>query len=186
MIDTRTIKNFLHDPGLMGTDGQQLANEFYPELKKMAAAHFRNERNDHTLCPTDVISEAYIRLYNMKKLEWIDKPHFLALCSQQMRRVLVDYARKRNAHKRGSGITLLTLYEEQTPETGTNMDVLALDDALQKLGKQSTLLENIVAYRYFGGMTNAQIAKVTQTSLSTVKRNLAKALTLLVSYLKDE
>ena len=156
---------------------RELLRELYPDLKQLAFSHLLREREGHTLTPTAIVNETYLKLYSMKQLKWIDKPRFLALCSKQMRRILVDYARGHMAQKRGGDQVKVTFYEEQLPKTQQHIDVETINQALEKLGNTYPELEVLVDLRYFGGLTNKEISQHFGISLSTVKHkwSFAKA-----------
>ena len=154
------------------------SNTIYPELKRIAARHIYQERANHTLCPTALVNEAYIKLRNHKDLNNIERSHFMALSSRCIRQILVDYARERGAQKRGSNQQLLTLQEELVSnDVNQDVDLLLLDSVMQKLKEKDETQEQIVELRFFAGMKNNEIADTLGISVATVKRkwNVAKA-----------
>ncbi len=158
---------------------QLLMRELYPDLKRLALSHLSHEQAGHTLSPTAVVNETYLKLYSIKQLDWIDKPHFLSLCSQLMRRILVDYARSRHADKRGGHDVKITLYEENIPKTQQDISVENIHQAIEKLGREHPDLEKLVELRYFGGFTNKEVSQYFEISLATVKRKWVFARALL-------
>ena len=152
-------------------DPDRVADELMPlvydELKQVAAAHFAQERMGHTLEPTALVHEAYLRLADLTHMDWQGRTHFLAVGAIQIRRVLVDHARRRDAAKRGGAWQKVTLNEELTPEDYSDVDVLALDEALVKLATVDARQARIVELRVFGGLTNDEAAKVVQVSPRT-------------------
>jgi RNA polymerase sigma-70 factor, ECF subfamily len=143
----------------------------YDELKRIASSYLRRERAGHTLQTTALVNEAYLRLIDQKCVDWENKAQFLGLAAQQMRRILVDHARKHQAGKRGSGETRLTLDEAlDVPQQQRGTDVLALDDALHELARFDPRQCRIVELRYFGGLELNETAVVLDISVSTVKR----------------
>lgn len=139
----------------------------YTELRQVSAALLRAERNA-SLSTGDLVNEAAIRLIRLDQIEWADKSHFLALSARAMRRVLIDHARKHNSDKRHHRkVTLVTRIQGQT----AYVDMDLLEKCLIRLSAIDQTRANIVELRYFGGMSTAEIAEVTGTSESTVKRD---------------
>lgn len=154
------------------------SNTVYPELKRLAARHIYRERANHTLCPTALVNEAYIKLQSHKDLSAIDRSHFMALSSRCIRQILVDYARERGAQKRGSNQQLLTLKEELVGTTQQqDVDLILLDTLMKQLKEKDATQEHIVELRFFAGMNNTEIANSLGISVATVKRKwtMAKA-----------
>ena len=150
----------------------------YDELRRKAHAHLRRERAGHTLQTTGLINETYIRLREQRNFEWESRDHFFAICAILMRRILVDYAKTKHRVKRGGYAEHLTI--DGLPladERRTDVDVVALDDALNRLAKLDPPQARIVELRYFGGFTIEETASVLGVSDSTVKREwrVAKA-----------
>lgn len=144
----------------------------YDELRRMAAGALRHERRDHTLQPTALVHEAYLRLAHEPDARWESRAHFLAVAAQAMRRILVDHARTRNAHKRGRGAIRLT-FEEVEPVAASvesDVDLVALDQALERLAALDVRQGRIVELRFFGGLTVEETAAVIGVSARTVKR----------------
>jgi RNA polymerase sigma factor (TIGR02999 family) len=152
----------------------------YPELKRIAARHIYRERQNHTLCPTALVNEAYIKLQNHKNLAAIGHSHFMALSSRCIRQVLVDYARERGAQKRGSNQKLLTLKEELVSDyRHSDIDLILLDSLMKILKERDAVQEQVVELRFFAGMKNAEIADNLGISIATVKRKWVMAKTWL-------
>ena len=150
---------------------QRLTPIIYEDLMRVAKARIRAESRDCTLQPTALVHESYLRLVNETGLPCESRAHFYAVASNIMRRVLIDYARKRKAHKRGAGlkITLKTGMEfanEQEP------DSLVLDDALKKLAEIDTRKAEAIELKYFGGLTTEEISTALGISVATVGREL--------------
>jgi RNA polymerase sigma-70 factor (ECF subfamily) len=158
----------------------------YGELRRLAARRLRRERPDHTLQPTALVHEAYIRLVDQRRVRWQNRAHFYGVAAQVMRRILVDRARKRGADKRGAGWQRVTLVGDKTPNASRDVDVLALDDALQRLAALDPQQERIVELRYFGGLTLDETAEVIGISTATVKREWAIARAWLRAELSDQ
>ena len=147
----------------------------YTQLRQLAHARLREERADHTLNTTDLVHEAYVKLVDINQVQWHDRAHFLAMASRLMRRILVDYWRKKKDHKRGGEQQRVDFEEallmpEARPET-----VLDLDDALKRLEQLSPRQSQAVECRYFGGMTSEETAEVLGISRATVERDLRAA-----------
>jgi len=149
----------------------------YQELRRLARRHLRRERPDHTLESTALVHEAYLRLIDQNNIQWQNRNHFFALASELIRRILVDYARNRMAVKRGGQNIKLSLDEAIAAPEKKDLDLVALDDALQALAARDPRQSRIVELRYFGGLTLETTAEVLGISLATVKRDwlLAKA-----------
>ena len=148
-----------------------------PELHRLAANHMRRERNDHTLQTTALINEAYLHLADKTHPQWKDRGHFFAVAGQLMRRIMVDHARQRQALKRGGAAVRVTLDEVALVSQTRADELLALDEALERLAALDPRMCQIVEMRYFGGLTNSQIAEVLKVHPNTVKTdwNAAKA-----------
>ena len=149
----------------------------YEELRRIAARYLRREPGDHTLQPTALVNEAYLRLIDQRRVRWRNRAHFYGVAAQIMRRILVDHARAQRSDKRGGRWERLPLVEDQTPAPGGDVDVLALDEALQRLAAFDPQQERIVELRYFGGLTIDEVAEVIGISAATVVREwtIAKA-----------
>ncbi len=147
----------------------------YDELRRIAQRHLRNERSDHTLTATGLVHEAYQRLVDQSRIQWRDRAHFFGVASQACRRILVDYARKRLAFKRGGARARVTLDENALAVDSQSDDVLALDEALQRLASVEPRWAEIVEHRYFGGMSEEETAELLGVSTRTVRRDWVKA-----------
>jgi RNA polymerase sigma-70 factor (ECF subfamily) len=148
----------------------------YAELRQLAERHFRKERRGHTLQPTAVVHEAYFRLIDQTRVTWKNRGHFLAIASQAMRRILIDHARGRGAEKRGGEVEKVTLdVAIASPEPAREVDILALDEALERLKALDGTQAQIVELRFFGGLTIEETADVMETSPSSVKRDFRSA-----------
>jgi RNA polymerase sigma factor (TIGR02999 family) len=158
----------------------------HDDLRRLARNQLSKERGDHTLQRTALVNEAFIRLSGQRSVDWLNREQFLSLAAVIMRRVLVDYARKRNAHRRGDGAEHLSLHDTQaalemddrhrnTPFDSDGVDVLAIDAALLRLESIDAAQGRIVELRYFGGLTMEETAEVVGVSLATVKREWTMA-----------
>jgi RNA polymerase sigma-70 factor, ECF subfamily len=162
-----------------GTAAAELLPLVYDELRRLAAAFMKNERADHTLQPTALVHEAYVRLIKPagdEQMEWKNRSHFLGVAATAMRRVLVDHARAHNAQKRGGGgPASLALDDAVAPSGVTNCEVLALDEVLTKLARSDARTARVVELRFFGGLTIEQSAAVLGVSHFTVEGDWALA-----------
>ena len=149
----------------------------YDELRRLAARYLRHEPLDHTLQPTALVHEAYMRLVDQRRVRWRNRAHFYGVAAQMMRRILVDHARAHKAEKRGAGWERVPLIEDEMPGGTGAVDVLALDEALERLAALDPQQERIVELRYFGGLTIDEVAEVVGLSAATVVREwtIAKA-----------
>src|ERR1051326_4069683 len=149
----------------------------YDELRRIARRHMARERPSHTLETTALINEAYLRLVDIKRIEWQDRTHFMAMAARTMRRVPIEAARARQKQKRGGGMERVTLDEGLILAPDRAPDVLALDDALKELEAVSPRKAQVVELRFFAGFTNAEAAHVLHVSEDTVRRDwrLARA-----------
>jgi RNA polymerase sigma factor (TIGR02999 family) len=162
----------------------------YEDLRRLARRQLASERGDHTLQRTALVNEAFIRLSGQRSVEWLNREQFLSLTAKIMRRVLVDYARKRDAIRRGDGAAHLSLHDTQAAfevdelqavasfDDG-HVDLIAIDAALLRLEQIDALQSHIVELRYFGDLTLEQTADVTGISLASVKREWTMARTWL-------
>ncbi len=150
----------------------------YDELRRQASQFLSKERQGHTLQATALIHEAYLKLIEQREVKWQNRAHFFALASTAMRRILVDYARERHRKKRGGSAENLPLDEAlQISSNEKSVDIIALDEALNRLAKLSARQARVVELRYFGGLSNDETAEILGVSKGTVKNdwNLAKA-----------
>ena len=149
----------------------------YDELHKVAARYLRKQRQDHTLQPTALVNEAYLKLIDISSVSWQDRAHFFAVASQTMRHVLVDHARSKNRDKRGGGAQKLSLDEAVSFSKNQEVDLLALDESMRELAVMDEQQSRIVELRFFGGLTVDETAVVLHISPATVKREwrIAKA-----------
>ena len=149
----------------------------YEELRRQAARYLRRERPGHTLQTTALIHEAYIRLIDQKNVHWQNRAHFFAISAQLMRRILVDHARSRQAAKRGGSDIKLPLEEAMIASEGREVDLVALDEALERLAAIDPQQSRVVELKFFSGLSVEETAEVLGVSTRTVKRdwNVAKA-----------
>ncbi|HYX19801.1 MAG TPA: sigma-70 family RNA polymerase sigma factor [Thermoanaerobaculia bacterium] len=142
----------------------------YGELRQLAASHLRSERGDHTLQPTALVHEAYLRLVGQRSVSWANRAHFFGIAAQMMRRVLVDHARRRLAAKRSPGTLRIDLGEETAAAPDRMPELLALDRALTELERLDPRQARVVELRFFAGLSVEETAEVAGVSTATVKR----------------
>jgi RNA polymerase sigma factor (TIGR02999 family) len=172
----RSVTQLLHqwsdgDPNALGL----LAPLVYQELRRVAGGMMKSERPGHTLQPTALVNEAYLRLIGQDQPEWNSRSHFVAVAAQYMRQILVDHARQRRSQKRGSGDVPVTLNDELHGAPPAAHDVLALDDALNDLARFDERRAKILELRYFGGLKQDEIAAAMSVHVNTVARELRLA-----------
>jgi RNA polymerase sigma factor (TIGR02999 family) len=148
---------------------EQLLPLVYDELRRIAARQLRGERSNHTLQPTELVHEAFLRLVR-QHVSWQNRAHFFGVASEIMRRLLVDHARKKQAEKRGAGAETIVLDERVEWPGGRDLDLVALDDCLNALGELDPQQAKVVELRFFGGLSIEEAAAVLGVSDSTVKR----------------
>jgi RNA polymerase sigma factor (TIGR02999 family) len=149
----------------------------YQQLRHLAAHQLRHERPNHTLHSTALVHEAYLKLIDQRRVQWKDREHFFAVAAQAIRRILVTYARSRNASKRGGGNTLLAFDESIALPGRKDVDLIRLDEALESLARLDPQQARIIELRYFGGLSIQATAEILEISTSTVNREwgLARA-----------
>ena len=143
----------------------------YDELRRLARNYLRKERVDHTLQPTALVHEAYVRLVDDSKASWENRAHFYGIAAKLMRRILVDHARARNAAKRGGLLQKISLDEARDLPPAASNDLVALDGALEDLAKTYPRKSEVVELKFFGGLEANEIAEVLQVSPKTVLRD---------------
>lgn len=147
----------------------------YAELKRLAGSYLRRERPDHTLQSAALVNEAYLRLVDQNQTRWQNRAHFYGIAAQMMRRILADHARGHNAAKRGSGMPELELNEAVAQAQARSVDLVDLEEALQRLEKLDPQQGKIVELRFFSGLSIEDTANVLGISPATVKRDWAVA-----------
>jgi len=171
MGSERSVTALLVDWGRGDTSARdQLLPLVYAELRRIAARQLGRERVNHTLQPTALVHEMYLRLVDQRQVDWQDRAHFLGVAAQTMRRILVDHARRHDARKRGDGVQCVSIDDAREIAASQEMPLLALDHALDRLSALDPELARIVELRAFGGLTIEEAAHVLKVSPSTAKR----------------
>ena len=157
-----------------------------PELQRLAHHYMRRERAGHTLQTTALVDDAYLHLADNSHPEWQNRAHFFAVAAQLMRRIMVDHARRRQALKRGGGALMIELDESTMASESRGTELLALDEALEKLATFDRRKAEVVEMRYFGGLTMEEIAEVLKIHVNTVMRDWTAARAWLFATLSGE
>ncbi|MCP4660100.1 MAG: sigma-70 family RNA polymerase sigma factor [bacterium] len=181
------ITSILHDwshgdPEALG----KLMPIVFDELRRIAAGYFEQEAKDHTLQPTALVNEVYLKLVGRRTVQWKNRAHFFGSAAELMRRVLVDHARGRKTAKRGSGAPKISLDESIALPEERDLDLIALDDALKGLAEIDPRQSRIVELRFFAGLTVDEIAEVLGISPTTVKREWKTARVWLFRQIKRQ
>jgi len=158
----------------------------YDELRRVAAHYMKRERTGHTLQPTALVNEAYLRLIDARHVHWQNRAHFLAMAARLMRRILIDAARARGYEKRGGGAPVVSLDDDVVVTTEPGEDLVALDDALTALANVDARKSQVVEMRFFGGLTLDETAEALHVSRDTVKRDWTMAKLWLLRELRRE
>jgi RNA polymerase sigma factor (TIGR02999 family) len=175
-VSTAAVTRLLRAWSAGDPDAQEeLLPLVYNELRRRAAGHLRRDRRDHTLQPTALVHEAYLRLIGQRDVDWQSRTHFFALASRMMRRILVDHARTRAAAKRPEGQLRVTLDDDLASVAPRGFDLLILDEALSELADLDDRQGSIIEMCYFGGLTEVEVAGALSVSRSTVARELRSA-----------
>ncbi len=153
----------------------QLMPMVVSELRQLARRRLEGERVGHTLQPTALVNELYFKLVDRHRVSWQDRAHFFAFAARTMRRILVDHARSRRAGKRGSGVRAISLDEAIAVPGGRELDLIALDDALNDLAKLDERQSRLVELRFFAGLSTTEAAEVLGVGVATVGRDWSTA-----------
>lgn len=164
---------------------EELLPLVYSELHRLAAAYMRRERADHTLQPTALINQAYLRIAQQQQVEWQNHAHFIGFAANVMRRVLVDHARERHAEMRGGKQIRVELEEQHAVTAKSSVEVLRLEDALTRLEKLNPRQAKVVEMRYFGGFSTEEIAVALGIAPRSVNRDWALAKLWLLSEVEE-
>lgn len=170
------VTNLLHE---WNRGNKQVLDQLMPlvvsELRSLARYHLENERQSHTLQPTALVNELYLRLIDRHRATWKDRAHFFAFAARTMRRILVDHARSQRALKRGGGARTITLDDALGVPEQREVDLVALDDALDALAQLDERQGRLVELRFFGGLSTHEAAEVLGVGVATVGRDWASA-----------
>ena len=167
------------------TSAAKLMDLVYDDMRKLARKYLAGPTPDHTLAPTAVVHEAFIKLIDQKRVDWRGRSHFFAAGAKAMRQILVDYARKRVSLKRGGDRQRIPIGPDVAISPKKDEDVLALNEALEELAKVDEQLARIVELRFFGGMTNAEVAEALGIAERTVKKKWTATRLWLRRYLAE-
>jgi RNA polymerase sigma factor (TIGR02999 family) len=161
---------------------EQLFADVYTELRALAARYLHRERKSHTLQPTALVHEAYLKLVGQTRIDWQGRAHFLAIAARVMRQILVDHARRHRAARRGGNRHRITLDDNLVAESNRDVDLLAIEDALTKLTKLDPCQAQMVELRFFGGLSIVEVANVMGIS----KRSVEREWTMIRAWLRRE
>ena len=186
MSSSKNVTQLLADWGSGDKQAlEELMAVVYQELHRLANYYLRRERQGHTLQATALINEAYLKIIDQHSVNWQNRAHFFGVAAQMMRRILVDHARSHLYAKRGGGAQKLTLDEAlSVPQQERDLELVALDDALQKLEEMDAQQAKIIELRFFGGLTIEETAEVLSISPATVKREWSWAKAWLYNEIK--
>jgi RNA polymerase sigma factor (TIGR02999 family) len=164
----------------------QMLPVLYEELHRLASGYLSGEATGHTLQPTALVHEAYLRLIDQRRVDWRNRAQFLGLAANMMRRILVNHARDRAARKRGGGPQQVSLSLVESPSGRPDVELIALEDALERLAALDERKSRVVELKFFGGLTIEEIAEVLQVSGATVEREWAFARAWLYDAIEGE
>ncbi len=153
----------------------QLVPLVYDELRRVAERQLRRERQGHTLGASGLVNEAYLKLVDQLKVDWQSRQHFYSVAARAMRQILIDYARRRKAEKRGAGWDRTSIGQKQLGLDSPLEELLALDEALERMGEMDDRMRQVVEYRYFCGLTEKETAELLGVNLRTIQRDWLKA-----------
>jgi RNA polymerase sigma factor (TIGR02999 family) len=152
---------------------EKLISTIYDQLRRMAQRHLRDERRGHTLQPTALVHELYLKLFQGEPIDWQNRTHFFAVAAQQLRRIVVNHARDRQAQKRGGKRLKVSLSEVNGLAQPQDQDLLELDQALSRLEEVDARAARVIELRFFAGLTEVEAAEALDISLATLKRDWA-------------
>lgn len=185
--DSKAITELLTDDGVSSEDrARRLLPLMYEQLRAEANRLMAGERADHTLQPTALVHEAFVRIFGDRQVPWKNRAHFYAAAAEAMRRILIDHARAHASKRRGGGRRSVPLSMADVADSWNVEDVMSLDDAIQRLGEQDPAIAEVVRLRFFAGLTIAEAAEVLGISPATVKRRWEFGRTWLFRELSDQ
>jgi RNA polymerase sigma-70 factor (ECF subfamily) len=167
-------------------DLDALMTAVYQDMRRLAMSHMDQERANHTLQPTALVHEAYVKLLDQRNTDWKDRLHFFSIASRIIRRILIDHARSSGAAKRGGSITRISVGDQDIGVPARDVDLLALDEAMAELALLDEQQARIVELRYFGGCTIDEIAELLELGKRTVDRQWRAARAWLFDRLRDD
>ncbi len=167
-------------------DLDALLNAVYQDMRRLAASHMDRERRNHTLQPTALVHEAYVKLLDQHRTDWKDRLHFFSIASRIIRRILIDHARAAGADKRGGSVTRVSVGDQEFGVPARDVDLLALDEAMLELAGLDEEQARIVELRYFGGCTIEEIGELLGLGKRTVDRKWHSARAWLFERLRDD
>ncbi|HYP50464.1 MAG TPA: ECF-type sigma factor [Pyrinomonadaceae bacterium] len=170
----------------VGNQRDELTETLYQELRRLAENYLRQERADHTLQPTALVHEAYLRLAEQEDIVWRNREHFIGVAATMMRRILVNHAIKRKRDKRSGGEIRLSLAEADCLIKSEDINLITLNEALEKLGESYSQESRIVELKFFGGLTIEEIARILEISTTTVERSWRFARAWLLREISEE
>jgi RNA polymerase sigma factor (TIGR02999 family) len=170
VMRSAVTKDQLIDRNELASSRDDIILQVYDELRRLAAVYLQRERTDHTLQPTALVHEAYMRLVAQDGIRWQNREHFVGVAAAMMRRVLVDHARAHKRNKRGGGLKLALAEADAVTDSGAG-DLVALDEALKRLARKHPHKSRVVELRFFGGLSIEETARVLGVSDSTVERD---------------
>jgi len=164
----------------------EMLPQVYGELRRLANFYLSRERFGHTLQPTALVHEAYLRLIDQQNVDWKNRAHFFGLAAEMMRRILMNHARRRAAGRHGGKLERISLSKVHLPSGMKDIELIALDDALKQLTSMDPRKSRIVELKFFSGLTTEEIAEVLQISVATVEREWATARAWLFRWVKGK
>ncbi len=167
------------------SDLDALMTAVYQDMRRLAMSHMDKERRGHTLQPTALVHEAYVKLLDQHRTDWKDRLHFFSIASRIIRRILIDHARSTGAAKRGGSITRISIGDQDVAAPARDVDLLALDEAMLELAQLDEQQARIVELRYFGGCTIEEIAELLELGKRTVDRQWQAARAWLFERLRE-
>lgn len=167
-------------------DLDALMTAVYEDMRRLAVSHMDHERANHTLQPTALVHEAYVKLLDQRSTGWKDRLHFFSIASRVIRRILIDHARSAGAAKRGGSITRVSVEDQDPQAPARDVDLLALDEAMVELARLDEQQARIVELRYFGGCTVEEVAELLGLGKRTVDRQWHAARAWLFERLRDD
>ena len=174
--DDRNVTRLLVKAGGGDKDAlNELVPLVYDELRRVAERQIRRERQGHTLGASGLVNEAYLKLVDQIRVDWQSRQHFYSVAARAMRQILIDYARRRKAEKRGAGWDRTSIGEKQIGLNSPLEELLALDEALDRMGAMDERMRQVVEYRYFCGLTEKETSELLGVNLRTIQRDWLKA-----------